>query len=218
MKAKLRIFLADDHAMLRKGLEVLINAQSDMEVVGEANDGQEACQKVRQLQPDVVVMDLSMPNLDGLQATTALKQVCPQIKILILTVREDTDSLRALFKVGASGYVLKNAVAEELTQAIRRIADGGIYLDPSLAAKLIDTTMRRSTQRSGGEGEVLSERELEVLRLLAWGHNNAEIASRLHLSVRTVETYKARSMEKLGLQSRVDIVRYAVRRGWLQEN
>jgi len=218
MKQKSRILLADDHAVLRRGLEFLINSQSDMEVIGEASDGIEACQKARELQPDVVVMDLSMPNMDGYQATRALKDVCPHIKILVLTVFEDSDSFRSLLKSGASGYVLKSTVAEELPQAIRRIVDGGVYLDPALVGRLVESTVRKTPSRSGTEGEVLSDREMEVLRLLAWGHSNAEIAERLHLSVRTVETYKTRSMEKLGLHNRVDIVRYAVQRGWLQKS
>lgn len=217
MNPKLRVFLADDHAVLRKGLFFLINSQTDMEVVGEAGDGQEACQKARELQPDVVVMDLSMPNMDGYKATTALKQVSPQIKILVLTVYEDTDSLHLLLKSGASGYVLKSTVAEELPQAIRRIASGGVYIDPMLVGRLVDSTVRKTPSADGSSTEALSHREIEVLRLLAWGHSNAEIAEQLHLSVRTIETYKTRSMEKLGLNNRVDIVRYAVQRGWLQK-
>lgn len=217
MNPKLRIFLADDHAVLRKGLYFLINSQTDMEVVGEAGDGREACQKARELQPDIVVMDLSMPNVDGYQATADLKQACPQIKILVLTVFEDTDSLHLLLKSGASGYVLKSMVAEELTQAIRRVASGGVYIDPMLVGRLVDSTMRKKPSGSGMTTETLSSREIEVLRLLAWGHSNAEIAEQLHLSVRTIETYKTRSMEKLSLHNRVDIVRYAVQQGWLQK-
>lgn len=169
MTSKLRIFLADDHAVLRKGLYFLINSQTDMEVVGEAGDGQEACQRARELQPDVVVMDLSMPNMDGYQATAALKQTCPQIKILVLTVFEDSDSLHLLLKSGASGYVLKSMVAEELTQAIRRVAAGGVYLDPMLVGRLVDSTVGKSPSRSGPTTEALSSREIEVMRLLAWG-------------------------------------------------
>jgi two-component system response regulator NreC len=217
MKKNIRILLADDHAVLRRGLEFLINSQTDMEVIGEAADGIEACQKAHELHPDVVVMDLSMPNMDGYQATSALKQVSPHIKILVLTVFEDSDSFRTLLKTGASGYILKSTVAEELPQAIRRIVEGGVYLDPVLVGRLVESSVRKTPSNSDTASEVLSEREKEVLRLLAWGHSNMEIAERLHLSVRTVETYKSRSMEKLALHNRVDIVRYAVQRGWLQK-
>jgi DNA-binding NarL/FixJ family response regulator len=214
---KLRIFLADDHAVLRDGLKMLINAQPDMEIVGEAGDGKEAVRKATALQPDVVVMDVSMPEWNGVQATERLKQAHPRMKILALTAYEDEHYLRQLLKVGASGCVLKREAGEELTQAIRTVASGGVYLDPSLANRFVDGYLRKASLGENQRGSDLSEREAEVLRLIAWGYANKEIAAQLHLSVKTIETYKTRLMEKLNLRSRADIVRYALRQGWLKE-
>ena len=213
---KLRVYLADDHVVVREGLKALINAQPQMEVSGEAGDGRTACQEVQELQPDVVVMDVSMPKMNGAQATAQLKQACPSVKVLALTVHEDKGYLRLLLEAGASGYVLKRAAAEELIHAIRTVAAGGVYLDPALAGKVVGSFVRPPAGRGAPEGGDLSDREAEVVRLIAAGHSNKEIASRLGLSVKTVETYKARSMEKLGLDSRADLVRYALQRGWLQ--
>ncbi len=214
----LRVFLVDDHAVMRAGLKLLINSQPDMKVIGEAGNGREACRHVKDLAPDVIVMDVSMPEMDGAQATDCVKQRCPEVKIVVLTVHEDEGYMRLLLKRGASGYVLKSAIAEELVYAIHRVVEGGIYLDPALADQLVDSTVRHPSNEETGYKGHLSERELEVLRLIAWGHSNTEIAAQLSLSVRTVETYKERLMKKLGFHSRTDIVRYAVRRGWLQDS
>jgi DNA-binding NarL/FixJ family response regulator len=214
--ARLRILLADDHTVVREGLKTLVNAQPDMEVIAEAADGQAAWQKARQLLPDVVVMDVSMPTLGGAGATTQLRQVCPQVKVLALSMHEDKSYLRELLEAGASGYVLKRSAAEDLIRAIRTVAAGGVYLDPSLAGKIVGSFVRQPSLKGEIEGSELSDRETEVLRLIAQGYSNKEIAAQLAISVKTVETYKARSMEKLGLGSRVDIVRYALQRGWLQ--
>jgi DNA-binding NarL/FixJ family response regulator len=214
--AKLRVYLADDHAVVRSGLKALINAQPDMEVSGEAGDGRTACDQVQELQPDVVVMDVSMPKLNGAQATVQLKQTCPKVKVLALTVHEDKGYLRLLLEAGASGYVLKRAAAEDLIHAIRTVAAGGVYLDPALAGQVVGSFVRSPAGHRAPEGGDLSDREAEVVRLIAAGYSNKEIASRISLSVKTVETYKARSMEKLGLESRADLVRYALQRGWLQ--
>jgi DNA-binding NarL/FixJ family response regulator len=215
--AKLRIFLADDHAVVREGLKALINAQPEMEVSGEAGDGRAACRQIEQLQPDVVIMDVSMPEMSGAQATEQLKRVCPHVKVLALTVHEDKGYLRRLLEAGASGYMLKRAAAEELIHAIRTVAAGGVYLDPTVAGKVVGGFVRHPAGKGVSEGGDLSDREAEVVRLIAAGYNNKEIASRLTLSVKTVETYKSRSMEKLGLHSRADVVRYALQRGWLQD-
>ena len=212
---KLRVFLADDHAVVREGLKALVNAQPDMEVVGEAGDGRAAVRQVQELLPDVVVMDVSMPEMSGAQATERLKQACPLVKVLALTVHEDKGYLRQLLEAGAAGYVPKRAAAEELIRAIRTVAAGGVYLDPVLAAKVVGGFVRNPAKGTPA-GEDLSERETEVVRLLAQGHSNKEIAARLGLSVKTVETYKARSMDKLGFRSRTELVRYAVQRGWLE--
>jgi DNA-binding NarL/FixJ family response regulator len=214
---EVRVFVADDHAVVREGLKALIGAQPGMTVVGEAADGLDACEQVPKVEPDVVVMDVSMPGLTGAQATERLQRECPSVKVLALTVHEDKGYLRQLLAAGAAGYVLKRAVGDELIHAIRIVAAGGIYLDPSLAGKVVGGFVRRpnggSSQTTSGE---LSEREVAVVRLTAAGYGAKEIATQLDLSAKTVETYKARAMEKLGLLSRADIVRYAVQKGWLQ--
>jgi len=215
---KLRIFLADDHAVLRDGLKALVNAQPDMEVVGEADNGRTACQKARELLPDVVVMDISMPEMNGAQATKRLKEICPNIKVLALTAHEDKGYLRHLIETGAAGFVLKRAATLELIQAIRVVATNGAYIDPTLAGEVLSFSMRRPRRQDALGSKDLSERETEVLRLVAWGYSNKEIAAQLRISVKTVETYKARLADKLDLKSRTEIVRYAVHQGWLQDS
>jgi DNA-binding NarL/FixJ family response regulator len=213
----LRILLADDHKMVREGLRLLINSQPDMKVVGEAANGREVLLKARELKPDVVVMDLSMPELNGLQATEQLQAQAPGIKVVAITANEDESYLRQLCKVGAAGYVLKRSAGDELVKAIGLVANGGVYFEASLASKAL------ARQMSGGPGKTkgniqtadLSDREREVLTMLAWGYSNKEIAAQLDLSVKTVETYKVRTGEKLGLRSRTEMVQYALRQGWL---
>jgi DNA-binding NarL/FixJ family response regulator len=213
--ATLRILLVDDHAVVREGLKRLIAEQPDIEVVGEASDGHEAIEHVKTLRPDVVMMDVSMPRLSGVEATRELKGICPATRILALTVHEDEAYVREFLKAGAAGYLLKRAPTEELVRAIRAVAGGGVYIDPRVTTRLVQ--MLSQPERASTSTTLdLSERETEVLRLIAQGYANKEIAAQLDLSVKTVETYKARSMEKLGLRSRVDIVRVAVERGWLQ--
>lgn len=215
--AKLRVFLADDHAVVREGLKALINGQPGMEVVGEAADGRTACVRAAELRPDVVVMDVSMPDMNGVQATRELRSVCPEIRVLALTVHEDRSYLRELLEAGASGYVLKRAAAEDLVYAVQVVARGEVYLDPIVAAAVVGQLARKPRRDQGLSVDDLSERETEVLQLIAQGHINKEIAARLDISVKTVETYKARSMEKLGLTGRADIVRLALQEGWLQD-
>lgn len=214
---KLRILLADDHMVVREGLKSLINAQPDMEVVGEAENGTQALKCALELLPDVVVMDISMPEMNGVVATERLRKECKETRIVALTVYEDTGYLRQLLKAGASGYVLKRAVVEELVQAIRTCALGGSYIEPSLANQMVSAYISRgSATGSLAQGE-LSNRETQVLRLVAWGSSNKEIGAQLNISVKTVETYKVRLMAKLNLRSRVDMVRYALRQGWLRD-
>ncbi|CAN5196519.1 response regulator transcription factor [soil metagenome] len=213
---KLRVFLADDHAVVREGLKALINAQASMIVVGEAADGLIACEQVPGLEPDVVVMDVSMPGLTGSQATARIRQECPSVRVVALTVHEDKGYIRQLLAAGASGYVLKRAAPEELIQAIRAVASGGVYLDPSMAGKVVGGFVRKPVSVGPSSGE-LSDREADVARQTAAGYSNKEIAAKLELSIKTVETYRARAMVKLGLQSRAGLVRYAVQQGWLQE-
>jgi two-component system, NarL family, response regulator NreC len=214
---KLRIILADDHTILRQGVRALIEAQPDMEVVAEAADGAEAIEQARQQLPDVVVMDIGMPEMDGAQATASLKRELPQIKVLALTVQEDTGYLSQMLKAGASGYVLKRAAAADLINAIRTVARGGHYLDPELATRFVADHFTQPQVEATEKRPALSKREQDVMRMIAWGYTNKEIGAALRISVKTVETYKARLMVKLDLRSRVDIVRYALRQGWLEE-
>jgi two-component system, NarL family, response regulator NreC len=213
---KVRILLVDDHAVVREGLRALIGAQPDLQVVGEAPDGRQALQKALELNPDIVLMDVSMPELDGSQTTRLLKSERPQIKVIALTAHEDETSLRQLCASGADGYVLKRSAADDLIRAIRAVAGGRLHFDATVAAKALATQLAGS-QPGGERPPPLSEREEEVLRLLAWGYTNKEIATRLSLSVKTVETYKARIAEKSGLRSRTQMVQYALQHGWLDE-
>jgi two-component system, NarL family, response regulator NreC len=214
---KLRILLADDHKIVRDGLRLLIDGQRDMQVIGEAGNGKEVLQQARELKPDVVVMDLSMPELNGLQATERLKTERPEARVIVLTVHEDSSYLLQLCKAGAVGYVLKRSAGEDLIQAIRAVAGGGLHFDATVAAKALAGKASDSGSHRGLQTAELSEREREVLIHLAWGFSNKEIASDLGLSVKTVETYRVRIGEKLGLRSRTEIVQYALRAGWLNE-
>jgi DNA-binding NarL/FixJ family response regulator len=214
---KLRVLLADDHAMIRDGVKALINGEPDMEVVGEASDGREAWHKVKSLQPDILILDITMPDLNGVQATERIKRDAPKVKVLILTAHEDKGFLQQVLQAGASGYMLKRAASAELIRAIRFVATGGIYIDPEIASKIVTSYVGRQSSRESVQRGDLSEREEEVLRLVAWGHSNKEIAERLNISVKTVEGHKSKIMEKLGLKNRVEVVRYALHRGWLQD-
>ena len=215
---KCRILLADDHRIVRDGLRLLINGQPDMLVVGEAADGKEALKQARTLKPDIVVMDLSMPELNGLQATQLLKSERPDLKIIALTAHEDETYLAQLCKAGASGYVLKRSAGEELIQAIGLVAKGGVYFEPGLAGKALIRQVTAAPEKQHPHHPELSEREKEVLLRLAWGYSNKEVAGELGLSVKTVETYKGRIGEKLHLRSRTELVQYALRQGWLSES
>ncbi len=214
---KLRIILADDHEMMREGLKTLVNQQTDMEVIGEADDGRKAIELAKELKPDVVVMDVSMPELNGLKATDKLKQLCPEIKILNLTRHKDASYLQQLMQSGSSGYVLKKSASQELIRAIRSVAAGDTYLDPAVTGTVIENFVGRRAASGSSLEKELSGREQEVLRLIAWGYANKEIAARLNLSVKTIEAHKANAMRKMDMKGRVDIVRYALLKGWLQD-
>ena len=215
---KLRILLADDHEIVREGLRLLINSQPDMRVVGEAANGKEVLSQARELNPDVVVMDLSMPELNGMQATELLKADRPEVKVVALTAHEDESYLRQLCKAGASGYVLKRSAGDELVKAIGAVAKGGVYFEPSLASKALARQLAGSAAPTEAGAADLSDREREVLILMAWGYTNKEVAAQLKLSVKTVETYKLRIGEKLRLRSRTEMVLYALRQGWLKDS
>ena len=216
--SKLRVFLADDHEVIREGLKMLVDSQPDMECVGEAADGRAAVERVRELVPDVAVLDVSMPELNGLQAAERIKQCCPQVKVLTLTRHTDDGYLQQLLKAGVSGYVLKQSVSGVLLAAVRAVAAGSTFLDPAITGKIVGSYVAKSAGKGAAPQHEPSGREREVLRMIAWGHSNKEIAGRLELSVKTVEVHKANAMRKLGMKSRIDIVRYALLQGWLQEN
>ncbi|RME85500.1 MAG: DNA-binding response regulator [Caldilineae bacterium] len=224
MTRPIRIFLADDHAVLRAGLKALLDAQEDMQVVGEAEDGISCVRQVAVLQPDVVLLDINMPRCNGLEALEQLREKSPSSRILVLTMHDDAMYLRQVLRSGGAGYVLKQAASEELLSAIRAVYGGGVYLHPQHTKILLEEEL--DTHRSEEFGiassrveryQSLSEREAEVFRLVALGHRNSEIAQMLNLSVKTVETYKSRLMQKLGVRSRAALVRLALELGILVE-
>jgi two-component system, NarL family, response regulator NreC len=217
MSEKIRIVLVDDHAVLRAGLTALLNAETDMEVVGEAGDGATSLRVVAELQPDVVLLDINMPTMSGLEALAELRTVAPQSRILVLTMHDDQTYLRQVLAQGGAGYVLKQAADSELLTAIRTVYHGGAFLHPAHAQALLSapTGPPAASQPTNDDVALLSERELEVLKLIALGHSNKEIAELLYLSVKTVETYKTRVMEKLALNSRAALVRFALKHGLL---
>jgi two-component system, NarL family, response regulator NreC len=212
---RLRILLADDHVTVRHGLKLLIESQPDMIVVSEVSDGDTAVQRAVALKPDVIVMDISMPGTNGLVATRKLKQLQPGAAIVTLTRHTDEAYLQELLRAGVSGYVLKQSAPAELLQAIRVAAAGGQYLDSTLTPRVTAGFLGKDGKRVSKSSAALSERESDVLRLIASGYSNKEIAARLALSVKTIEAHKANAMRKLGLNGRIDIVKYAVLQGWL---
>jgi DNA-binding NarL/FixJ family response regulator len=210
--SELRVFLVDDHPVVRSGLRALVNAEEDMTVVGDAYDGETAVRQIREIRLDVVVMDVSMPGMGGIEATARVRADCPAVRVIALTAHEDRAYFHRVMAAGASGYVLKRSAASDLVGAIRHAAAGNTYLDPAVAGQLVTGSGQLVEDTERPE---MNERELEVLQQVAQGYSNKQIASRLKISVKTVETYKARAMEKLGAKSRVDIVKYASERGWL---
>jgi two-component system response regulator NreC len=214
---KLRVLLAEDHQTVRDGIKRLVNEQQDMEVVAEAGDGREAARLAQELLPDVAVMDVSMPGWDGMKATERLSKACPQVKVLALTRHADYGFMTEMLKAGASGYVLKQSASEELIRALRAVAAGEKYLDPTITTKVVSSYAREARLTKGSASqESISDREEEALRLIALGYSNKEIARRLSISVKTVESHKANGMRKLGLGTRMAIVSYAIFRGWMQ--
>jgi two-component system response regulator NreC len=212
---RIRVLLADDHAVLRAGLKALLNAEPDIEVVGEAADGQGAVDAARRSHPDVIVMDIQMPRLSGLEATRALKANGISSKVLILTMHAESQYLLPLLEAGGSGYVLKSGADTELIEAIRTVYRGEVFLYPAATKLLVDGYLDRSA-RDGDPFDGLTEREREVLKLVAEGYSGTEIAERLIISPKTVDTYRERIMQKLGLRHRYELVRYALRKGMLK--
>ncbi|MEK7442818.1 MAG: response regulator transcription factor [Chloroflexota bacterium] len=213
------ILLADDHAVLRAGLRLLLEAQPDLKVIGEASDGREAMRLAEELKPDLILLDLTMPGLSGMETLPALRKMTPSAKILILTMHDDVSYLRQALSRGASGYVLKKAADSELISAVRAVLRGEVYVQPSMNKELLgDLLPHESAATPSDPWASLSEREQEVITLVALGHTSAEIAERLSLSAKTVETYRARGMEKLNLRSRAALVQFAIAHGLLSDN
>ena len=213
---KLRIFLAEDHKIMRAGLRLFVNEQEDMEVVGESDNGAQAVSLAVELRPDVVIMDISMPGLNGLKATQKLKELCPEVKVLILTRYTDDGYLQELLQAGVNAYVLKQSEPDELLRAVHAVVRGQIYLDPAVTEKAI-RGRGGSPLRGTTSVTKLSGREEEVLRLIAHGHLSKEVAAMLQISIKTVDAHKTNGMGKLGMKGRIDLVRYALLQGWLQD-
>lgn len=213
---RIRVFLADDHPIVLAGIRTLLTADPEIEFAGEATNGGEALPLIRALVPDVAVLDVSMPGLNGLELTQRVAAECPATRVLVLTVHEDAAYVQPLLKAGARGYLLKRSAADDLLRAVRAVAAGGVYLDPSVAGHaLADPSASAGGTGPSEDGEALSPRETETLRLIAQGFSNKEIARRIDVSVKSVETYKARAAEKLGLRTRAEIIRYGASHGWL---
>jgi two-component system, NarL family, response regulator NreC len=214
---KIRVMIVDDHAILRAGLRMLVNAQSDMEVVSEAPDGEKAVQEVRESRPDVTLLDLTMPRVGGMKALQEISRNCRETRVLVLTMHDDPAYLRSALAAGASGYLLKRAVDSELIAAIRAMHRGGVFVDSRLASILVQDVLAKKGTKTGSTQPVniLSDRELQVLKLVARGYSSAQIAKQIAVGVKTVETYRSRLAEKLGLRTRSDVIRFAVQMGLL---
>jgi DNA-binding NarL/FixJ family response regulator len=214
---QIRVVLADDHPVVLAGIKALLQAAPEISLAGEATTGTAAFELICGLKPDVAVIDISMPDLNGIALAQRVAETCPEVKLLALTVHEDRAYIQPLLQAGARGYLLKRSAAEDLVRAIRAIAAGGVYLDPAVADRALSDVARgsKSSPLQTEMHETLSQRETEVLRLTAQGHSNKEIAARLTVSVKTVETYKSRAAEKLKLRTRADIVRFGASQGWL---
>jgi two-component system response regulator NreC len=213
----IRVLIADDHAIVREGVRMILEREEDLQVVGEAADGQQALALVETLKPDVVIMDISMPGMGGIEATHRLKERHPGVAVLALTMHEDESYVFQLLRAGASGYVLKRAAASDLVQAVRAAARGEAFLYPSVARKVVEDYLQRVTageERDRYDG--LTPREKEILTLIAQGLSNQQIADKLFISIKTVQTHRAHILEKLGLHDRTELVRYAIRKGLIE--
>ena len=211
----IKTVVVDDHAVVRSGLRLLLEAEDDIDVVAEAGDARNAVFEVRAHKPDVILLDVVMPGRSGIEVIPDLLKESPETKILVLSMQDDAAYVREAFAAGASGYVLKEAADAEVVAAVRDVADGQRYVHPALGARLVAA---EAEERARAEQDPLSEREHEILRLLALGHTNQEIASQLYLSVRTVETHRAHIMQKLRISTRAELVRYAIEQGMLEED
>lgn len=212
---RIRVLLADDHETVRQALRMLLESHEDIEVVAEASNGRVAVERARTLEPDVAVLDVSMPEMNGLAATRAIKEAHPEIAVVALTRHGEDAYVQELLSAGASGYVLKQSTFDELLRAIRAVAARERYLDSALASRAAEAYVSRYARESARPA--ITDREASVLRLMAIGHSNKEIAAALNIAVKTVEVHKANAMRKLNLRGRIDVVRFAVLSGWLQD-
>ena len=218
MTVSTRIILADDHPIVLAGLRNLITAQSDLALVGDASNGTAALRLIRETRPDVAVVDISMPELNGILLARRVADEAPGVRVMVLTLHEDRAYLKQALDAGVRGYVLKRSAAESLIHAIRAVMVGGLYVDPAIANRVFDPAPKRGARPPGNiNSPDLTERETQVLQLVALGFTSKEISRRLDVGVKSVETYKARGTEKLGLKSRAELVRYAARQGWLAD-
>jgi two-component system, NarL family, response regulator NreC len=210
----IRVIVVDDHAVVRSGIKLLLDSHDDIEVVGEAGNAQDAVFRVRELTPDVILLDVVMPGESGIEVLPRLLKEAPEARVLVLSMQDDPSYVREAFAAGASGYVLKEAADEEVVTAVRDIAGGGNYVHPALGARMVAAD---AAAQAAAEADPLSDREREILRLLALGHTNQEIAKMLYISVRTAETHRAHIMQKLRLTTRAELVRHALAHGLLDD-
>ncbi len=214
--SQIRVLIVDDHVIVREGIRALLEVQPDIEVVAEATNGEEAVSKTKEIQPDIVLMDITMPGMNGLEATHQIKQHSPDVKILVLTMHESDDYFFKILEAGASGYFVKGGSSSELISALRAVWHGDVFIYPTMAKKLLrDYLQLVKTGQDEESYDGLTNREREVLTLIAEGHTNQEIADLIVLSVATVQTHRARIMAKLGLHSRTELIKYAIRRGFI---
>jgi len=215
--ARIRVLVADDHAIVREGVRMILAKEPDIEVIGEAGDGQQALDLAATLRPQVVIMDISMPGMGGIEATQRLRAAQPDVQVLALTMHEDETYVFQLLRAGAAGYVLKRAAAQDLVQAVRAAARGEAFLYPSVARKVVEDYLKRvETGEERERYDGLTAREKEILTLIAQGLSNHQIAEQLYISIKTVQTHRAHILEKLGLHDRTELVRYAIRKGLIE--
>ncbi len=214
---KISVLICDDHTILREGIRLLLNTQPDIEVVGEASDGRQAVEMAAEFRPDVILMDIAMPSLNGLEATKQIRRDRPAARVLVLTMYESDEYVSQMLEAGAAGYVLKKVAGSELVYAIRAVSQGEAFLYPSITKRLVEDYLRRvesGQERDSFDG--LTDREREVLQLVAEGHTNKEMATLLNLSVRTVQNHRAHIMEKLGMHDRGELIKYAIQKGIIE--
>ena len=216
--SKIRVLLADDHTIVRQGIKALLDAQEGIEVVGEAEDGREAVEKVKQLGPDVVVVDITMPNLNGIEATRHIKKINPEMKVLALTVHDNEEYVHQILQAGASGYLLKESAVSDLVSAINAVVKGDIFLSPSISKVVVKDYIRHVEAESGefDSLNILTNREREILQLVAEGNTNKEIAGLLKLSVKTVDVHRSHIMDKLNIHDITGLVKYSIRKGLIK--